>query len=269
MTSSIKFKNEEAALFYEILRESKSQILRFLKDKKVVGTNPHGEATRFFDKAIESTIISKLRKKGFEGTIIGEELGEFRCKDRGLVYIDPLDGSLNLVRGIDFYCLSLAYAAGPNIKELKVGFIWDIPRDTIYFAERDHGAFKLKDKKIVRLVVPQEVDEIIIDVGFTTNEHCLREIRSRGTLRRMGSIALSAAFVADGRFDGVFDMGDLKVTDAIAAYLIVKEAGGYAFLSTSDISRNSRVKFIAARNKALFDWLLELYNRHIKVLTNE
>lgn len=265
----MKFKSEKSALFYRILLESKSRILRSLEAPQIIGMNPHGEVTRFFDKAIENIIVEKLRSKGFEGTIISEELGELRGGSPGWVYLDPLDGSLNASRGIDFYSLSIAYASEPSVEKLEAGLIWDIPRDVIYFAEKGQGAFKLKNKKPIRLSIPPETDEIVIDSGLTTNEHCLRELRSRGTLRRMGSIALSAALVAEGKFDGIFDMGDLKVTDVAAAYLIIKESGGHVFIDISDISKNFRVRFIAARNREIFDWLLGLYNEYIKAKNDE
>lgn len=264
MVLLMEFVDEMTALFYEILKENRTRILEFLRNPRIIGRNPQGETTRFFDKAIEKLLIEKLREKGFEGTIIGEELGKFEGKGKGWIYIDPLDGSLNAARGVDFYCLSLAYADRPKIEDIRVGFVWDIPRDVIYFAEKNQGAFRLEKEKVVRLLTPPETDDIVLDVGFTINEECLREIRNKGTLRRMGSIVLSSIYVAEGRFDGVFDMGNLKVTDVAAAYIIVREARGYVFVDVSEIKENRRVKLIMARNKEIFDWLIELYNRYIR-----
>jgi len=260
----MEFVDEMTELFYKVLTKNRDQILSYLKNPKIIGKNPQGETTRYFDKAIEQLLVEKLREEGFDGTIIGEELGKFEGKEKGWIYIDPLDGSLNAARGIDFYCISLAYADEPRIDKIRVGFVWDIPHNVMYFAEANQGAFRLENKKVIRLLIPKETDAIVVDVGFTVNEKCLEEIREKGTLRRMGSIVLASIYVAEGKFDGIFDMGNLKVTDVAAAYLIVKEAGGYVFVDVDEIHENRRVKLIMARNKEIYDWLFGMYRKYIE-----
>lgn len=73
-------------------------------------------------------------------------------------------------------------------------------------------------------------------------------------VRRLGSAALSIAYVACGRLDGFFEDG-LSVHDFGASALMLEEAGGIVSrFSGADVSGKGD---ILAASKALYPWLLE------------
>jgi myo-inositol-1(or 4)-monophosphatase len=74
-------------------------------------------------------------------------------------------------------------------------------------------------------------------------------------LRAPGSIAVSACYVAAGRFDGMFSTRDCRSVDAAGAQLIVSEAGGSVSfgadgLAGASLSLDARYGIAAARTQA-------------------
>lgn len=248
---------------YDMIRRNRKKILSLLSRGEIVGKNPFGDASRFFDRSIEELLIKKLEEGNYRGHIVGEELGVRRGEKNEWVFIDPLDGSLNVVRGINFYCVSIAYATGPTINNIKTAIVWDIPDDVFYVAEKNSGAFKIRNNKVEKLEPKFEGDILLFDVGFTSCGKCLDEIKKMGTFRRLGSIIISCMKVAEGAFDGVFDVGKLKATDVAAAYLIMREAGIYVFVEPIDIHNNPNVVLIAAKEKEVFDKLMDIYRKYV------
>ena len=258
------FKFQQTKILYDIISQNKRKILNFLSRSEIIGRNPYGDTSRFFDRAIEDLLIKELRRRGFDGYIVGEELGIQEGSPDEWIYIDPLDGSLNVARGINYYCVSIAYADGESIDDVKSGVVWDIPNDVFYIAEREYGAYRLKGSRVERLTTPKSYDVMLIDVGFTTCERCLVEIAKKGTFRRLGSIIMSCMKVIEGAFEGVFDIGKLKATDVAAASLILREAGAYVYVEPEIIKDNPNVKLIVAKTREIFDMLLEIYKRYSK-----
>ena len=80
-------------------------------------------------------------------------------------------------------------------------------------------------------------------------------------IRAPGSIAVSACYVAAGRFDGMFSTRDCRSVDAAAAQLIVREAGGVLSfggeLSAAPLALDARYGIAAARTDADLRLLLE------------
>lgn len=248
---------------YNSIVANKKRILEYLRKKEIIGKNPQGETTRFFDKAIELALIKSLQENNYKGTIIGEETGVHEGVSGNYIFIDPLDGSLNAARGINYYCVALAHSKSPKLEDFDSAVVWDVPNDVIYFAEKNHGAYKIVGNEIVRIRIPEFSDTIVIDVGFTVCEECLKRIKSMGTFRRLGSIIMSSLLVTEGVLDGVFDTGNLKATDALAPYVIVAEAGGYTFINKTIFQRNERVHLIVARSADLFEILMDIYDKYV------
>ena len=255
--------SRQTSLLLEVIDNNKEKIIEFLSKKEIIGRNPYGDFSRFFDRAIEELLVNELRARGYKGTIVGEELGINIGKSEEYIYIDPLDGSLNVARGIKYYCVAIAYGDGESIDDIKSAVVWDIPNNIFYIAESGKGSYRLNNEILERISPMRDYDVVLIDVGFTTCERCLKEIVDMGTFRRLGSIIISSIRVAEGVFEGVFDMGKLKATDVAAPYLIIKEAGGYVFVEPKRISGNPNVKLIAAKNEEIFSKLMEIYKQYV------
>ena len=143
--------------------------------------------------------------------------------------IDPIDGSLNARRTIPSHSLSIAVASGPAMADVEFGFVHDFGADEEFLAARGEGAslggapvrVARRRRRQARGGRPR--------VGRAGVGRCRRCAALRGKayrLRVVGSIAITAAYVAAGRFDAMLSLRPCRSVDAAAAQLIVREAGG-------------------------------------------
>ena len=54
----MEFVDDMTELFYRVLTKNRGQILSYLRNPKIIGKNPQGETTRYFDKAIEQLLVA-------------------------------------------------------------------------------------------------------------------------------------------------------------------------------------------------------------------
>jgi len=179
------------------------------------------------DYASEALVVDAIRERFPDDAILAEESGHHeRRGKRGTGrrrVIDPLDGTVNYANGIPYYCVSIGLVtdAGPC-----VGVIYDPARDDLYSATID-GPACLNGEKVVASQKDSLADfvvslAIIGRGGIARERRVAKEIRIS---RRMGSAALSLAYVANGRFDGFVQNGGLSRWDVAAAGLIAERGG--------------------------------------------
>ena len=74
-------------------------------------------------------IIGLITKNNFECVILGEECGRVELSEnpKGYVIMDAIDGSANAVRGVPFFCCSLAFATEEKWDEINptTVFSWE------------------------------------------------------------------------------------------------------------------------------------------------
>ena len=91
------------------------------------------------DLKVEKVIIDELTKARPNYSIISEEKGTFKNKDKNNTWIiDPIDGTLNFLHGIPHFAISIALKSN---NEIVSGLIYDPIKDELFFAEKDNGAF--------------------------------------------------------------------------------------------------------------------------------
>lgn len=184
------------------------------------------------DFEVERRLVQRIRAQYPDHAIVAEEGGGDGTPDTGWTHrwvIDPLDGTTNYVHRHPFYCVSIGIEdpTGPLL-----GIVY-APRLTECFtAVRGRGAFLNQQ----RIAVSGETDlqRALLASGFayakgTDEDQNLANWarlagRCRG-LRRCGSAALDLAYVADGRYEGFWELG-LHPWDVAAGALLVTEAGG-------------------------------------------
>ena len=183
------------------------------------------------DLASESLIIERIKSHFPKHSILAEESGEAVVIGDGTTWkwiIDPLDGTTNFAHGYPCFCITLALE---HEGEVVIGVTFDPTRNELFSAERGHGA-SLNNKPI-RVSDTEELSEALIVTGFPYDfkkrEDFARHltqflIHSRG-VRRDGSAAIDMAYVACGRFDGMWEEG-LNPWDVAAGVLLIEEAGG-------------------------------------------
>jgi myo-inositol-1(or 4)-monophosphatase len=196
------------------------------------GIGVGGDRTLEIDRKCEDIVFAELEKLAADGAsfvAVSEERGEvsFGAGGPARVVIDPIDGSLNARRTIPSHSLSIALASGASMADVEFGFVHDFGADEEFSARRGEGA-RLGDAPIA---VAAETEKLEV-VGLESAEPewslpVLEELRGRVyRLRVVGSIAITAAYVAAGRFDGMLSLRSCRSVDAAAAQLIVREAGG-------------------------------------------
>ena len=185
------------------------------------------------DRTAEDIIIEQIRTTYPNHNILAEESGDKTQTDQSEYtwIIDPIDGTMNFIRGIPHFAVSIGIRKG---KHLEHGIILDPINQEEYVASRGYGA-TLNAKKM-RVANRETLDEALIASGIAASsvserldfyiEKFKEFTRICQSVRSTGSAALDLAYVASGKTDG-FWHPDLKPWDIAAGVVLVREAGGF------------------------------------------
>jgi myo-inositol-1(or 4)-monophosphatase len=192
------------------------------KSKRDVVTNA--------DYASERLVIDAIKARFPGDAILAEESGEHSgvLRDDGshngrTWVIDPLDGTVNYANGIPYYCVSIGLVVDDRP---SVGVIFDPARDDLYDATAD-GPARL-DGTPIRASTKETLSDYVVSLAVIGKGGLMRERRIAPRIRihrRMGSAALSLAYVGNGRFDAFVQNGGLSPWDVAAAGLIAERSG--------------------------------------------
>ncbi len=182
------------------------------------------------DRLCEDAIFAELERlhdAGHEFEAISEERGSvsFGGPDRPLkVVIDPIDGSLNARRTIPWHSVTIGVAEGESMADVRLGYVYEFGADEEFVAVAGRGA-TLDGRPLT--VVPGDGLEVI-SVESNKPERLLAAAQELQGLayrvRTPGSIAISLAYIAAGRFDGMVT-SKCRSVDAAGGQLIAREAG--------------------------------------------
>jgi myo-inositol-1(or 4)-monophosphatase len=181
------------------------------------------------DARAETTVLAALRDAFPDDAVLSEEAGALAGRSGRRWIIDPLDGTTNYAHGLPLFAVSIALEVAGQV---ILGVAYDPPRDELYVAERGGGA-SMNDAP-VGVSSTAVLDESLLVTGFPYNlretpdnnlaEYAAFSVRARA-VRRLGSVVLDLAWLASGRFDGMWEL-TLGPWDVAAAALLVEEAGG-------------------------------------------
>jgi myo-inositol-1(or 4)-monophosphatase len=225
------------------------------------GVGEGGDHTLVIDRECEDEVFAELDRLAAEGhsfVAVSEERGEvaFGVGSTARVVIDPIDGSLNARRTIPSHSLSIAVAAGDSMADVRFGFVHDFGADEEFIATLGEGA--TVSGREAR-VAPGDGRLEVVGLESAEPDWTIPALRSLAgsayRLRVVGSIAITAAYVAAGRFDAFLSLRPCRSVDAAAAQLIVREAGGaVAFgdgpLEAAPLDLSARYHMAAARDDA-------------------
>jgi len=196
------------------------------------GIGEGGDRTLVIDRRAEDVVFAELDRLAAAGAsfvAVSEERGEvsFGSGGEARIVIDPIDGSLNARRTIPSFAVSIAVASGPSMADVEFGFVHDFGADEEFLARRGEGA-ELNGEP-VRVTAAAEPLEVV-GVESAEPEWALPAFEALAgkvfRLRVVGAIAISAVYVAAGRFDAMLSLRSCRSVDAAAAQLIAREAGG-------------------------------------------
>lgn len=256
-----------ANLALRAAREAGKQIVRAFDRPDLVKVSVKGpnNFVTSTDREAERIIVESLISHYPDHKFTGEEGVANQTRDDAEYewIIDPLDGTLNFVRQIPHFCVSIACL---RKGKLEHGVILDPMRQEEFVASRGQGC-QLNGRRI-RVTARTELDGAVIGAGGPgMNETAQRQIgiyeylfRQGSVIRQSGSACLDLAYVAAGRFDALWLRG-LHAWDMAAGALMITESGGLV----SDFEGGSKFlesgNVVAATPKC-FKMLLPLVKKH-------
>lgn len=180
------------------------------------------------DRQTEDVIRDGLRSAFPDDAIIGEEGGTEAAAAKGPLWIiDPIDGTMNFLRGVPYWSVAVALMVD---QKLMMGITYDPVHDELFTARRGGGAFRNgKPIKVSGVDDPQKA-VIGATFGFKMSIDAYGKLldavlRAGSDHRRLGSTALMMAHVADGRLDACATLR-CNSWDVIGGLMLVEEAGG-------------------------------------------
>lgn len=179
------------------------------------------------DRASEALIREIIGTARPQDAILGEEEGSSAGSSGVEWVVDPIDGTVNYLYGIDEYAVSIA-ARIEGVGE--VGVVVDVPRGQLYSARRGHGAFRDGVRLQARPAPPVPERLVLTGFGYTAQVRasqaaCVAQLLPRvRDIRRAGSCALDLAHLAAGLADGYVEEGP-RDWDHAAGAVICTEAG--------------------------------------------
>ena len=181
------------------------------------------------DKASEKLITDFINKRYPSHGILAEEGSEANKSSEYLWVIDPLDGTTNFAHGLPIFAVSIGVQKNG---ETIAGVVYDVMRDVLFSAEKGSGSFA--NRKGIHISRNENLGHSVLVTGFPydirTNpdkafERFLAFLKHARAIRRLGSAAIDFCYVANGVFDGFWEVS-LHPWDICAGKLIVEEAGG-------------------------------------------
>jgi myo-inositol-1(or 4)-monophosphatase len=255
----------------DILKEAAFEVLN--RTKLIAGTEEAstkfgkgagGDISTGIDLVAEQAVLDTLKKHDFKPTILGEECGIIHG-DTGYLIMDAIDGTTNAIRGIPFYCCSLAFASEFKLSAVTDAVIMDLGNGDLYTSSKDNGAFMNSRRiEIGRWSGSEmELQNMVLGMNISGVSHeILNNLSSVLSMfkhaRHFGANALELCYLARGLIDVYLDVRNkIRITDMAAAYLVVKEAGCKIYsmngeVLDSDLIPNHTLSFIAVRNEAIY-----------------
>jgi myo-inositol-1(or 4)-monophosphatase len=225
------------------------------------GVGEGGDRALVIDRRCEDAVFAELEGLAAAGAsfvAVSEERGEVAFGGGGpaRVVIDPIDGSLNARRTLPAHSLSVAVASGPSMADVELGFVYDFGAGEELMARRGEGA-TLGGEPIAVSAPAEKIELLGLEAAEPGRALPVLEALAGRVyrLRVVGSLAISGAYVAAGRFDAMLGLRPCRSVDVAAAQLIVREAGGaVAFgdlpLHEAGLGLDARYPFAAARDAA-------------------
>lgn len=211
----------------KIMREA-AQIMLKARPSSIQVKEGHANFVTKADRDTQAFLQERLTALLPGSEVFGEEKVNGVLGDGPTWVVDPIDGTLNYMRGLEHSAISVALTQG---KALTLGAVYNPYKDEMFTAMAGGGAF-LNGSPIRCSETPFEralaffgsspYDPAMVRATF----QAVQELMLRAAdIRRMGSAALDLAYVACGRAELFFEYS-LSPWDYAAGSLLVREAGG-------------------------------------------
>lgn len=194
-----------------------------------VGRGASGSNTSKIDKFAEDAVLALMDERGTDLNVLSEEVGFVDRGGKKTLVLDPIDGTLNCVRGIPFFSISMA-VCGKSMSDCDHALVKNLYSGDTYYARRGGGA-ELNGHRIGVSKFNRD-DSIFLmfdgrDVAPETEK--VKALASR--VRTMGCASLEMCLVAQGSAQAHYmnctnRSRMIRIVDIAASCLILREAGG-------------------------------------------
>jgi myo-inositol-1(or 4)-monophosphatase len=192
--------------------------------------NGPGDPFTEADLRAEATVRGLLAEAEPSFGFLGEEGGMVPGEDPEHVWIvDPLDGTMNFVRGVPLFAVNIALAKAGQV----IAGVTFVPTlGEMFWAEKGRGAYL--NGQPIRVSGVERLEDAVVAIGipFAGKPHQQKFIQEAAQLtprvasvRRLGAGAVDTAYVACGRFDAFWEQA-VSPWDMAAGAILVQEAGG-------------------------------------------
>ncbi len=196
------------------------------KDFKVAEKKDNHDLVTDVDLESQKIIIAELSGRFPEIPIVGEE-GQNALKRKHAFFVDPLDGTLNFVKKLPFFTVSIGYSKD---NQPVCGVVYDPLRQDIFYGRAGYGAYHNGNKLEIRKS-NNKGHMLASDWGhdpryFQKNIMAIQQLLKENSylFRFMGCASLAICYVAAGIVNGYWHY-TLSPWDMAAGVLIAQEAG--------------------------------------------
>lgn len=180
--------------------------------------------------------------------------------------VDPLDGTTNYVHGMPCFCVSIGLERDG---EPVLGAVLDPVAQELFTATQGDGA--RLNGRLINASDVDRLDRAMVAASFPPNvprgalaiTHFVEVLHRCQAIRRLGSAALSLAYVAAGRLDAYWAT-TVNAWDVAAGIVLVREAGGVVTAVDGGPIDLDRPKFLASSTPGLHEELLGVLQQYGK-----
>lgn len=201
--------------------------------RAAISVGAGGDTTVEVDRVAEELVfleLGRLHERGERFSVLSEEAGR---RDYGAEYplllVDPVDGSLNAKQGVPLFGLMLAVLDGPTVGDAGAGMVVNLSTGEEWRALRGQGAWHA-GAPIAPLA--RGGTRSLELLGLESTPRALQRaaplVERAGKIRILGSMAISIALTSTGAFDVFCAPIPVRIFDAAASLLLLKESGGVA-----------------------------------------
>ncbi len=247
--------NQYSDFVVPLIRSFRSEIMTCF-GKVEHGVKSDNTVVTEIDRSIEKKIRKRLEEEFPEIGIHGEEFGVSGSKDKYWL-VDPIDGTLNYIRGIPGIGTIIGL-----VEKGKIVFasIYDPINDDVFWALKGKGAYKNKQKIRVSDNIPEHsIIEIDCHKDLGLNSKIIKMVSDNCTFIKTHGAAFRAFLIAGGKIEGTirYKSGGSD-WDYAPGNFIAKEAGAIVtYYDIQDELKSRSFSVLTKNNHKVYDGILK------------